>query len=87
MKSPDRPLKGAFCILAGIVSAMSFAVSPEDYAGMSAVPGSMRPSASAMICMVLAVPMKEQAPQEGQACCLYQVSCSSVISPRAHLAE
>ena len=38
MKSSDRPLKGAFCILAAIVSAMSFAVSPEGYAGMSAVP-------------------------------------------------
>ena len=39
-----------------------------------AEPGSMRPRASPMICMVEAVPMKEQAPQEGQACCLYQVS-------------
>ena len=36
--------------------------------------------------MVEAVPMKEQAPQEGQAWCLYQVSCSGVISPRAHMA-
>ena len=35
-----------------------------------AVPGSIRPSASAMICMVEAVPIKEQAPQLGQALCL-----------------
>ena len=35
-------------------------------AGMSAAPGSVRPSASAMHCMVLAVPRKEHAPQEGQ---------------------
>ena len=34
---------------------------------MSAVPGSMRPSASAMICIVEAVPMKLHAPQLGQA--------------------
>ena len=39
-------------------------------AGISAVPGSISPSASAMICMVEAVPMKEHAPQEGQAWCL-----------------
>ena len=40
---------------------------PLSAAGMSAVPGRARPSASAMICMVEAVPMKEQEPQEGQA--------------------
>ena len=34
---------------------------------MRALPGSMSPKASAMICMVEAVPIKEQAPQEGQA--------------------
>ena len=39
-------------------------------AGSSAVPGSIRPRASARICMVEAVPMKEHAPQEGQAWCL-----------------
>ena len=39
-------------------------------AGSSAVPGSISPSASAMICIVLAVPMNEQAPQLGQACFL-----------------
>ena len=38
MKTPSRPLQGAFCILLGIVSAMSFTVSPEGYAGMSAIP-------------------------------------------------
>ena len=38
--------------------------------GIRAVPGSIRPRASAMICMVEAVPMKEQAPQLGQACCV-----------------
>ena len=35
-------------------------------AGISAVPGSAMPSASAMDCMVLAVPRKAQAPSEGQ---------------------
>ena len=39
-------------------------------AGMRALPGSMSPKASAIICMVEAVPIKEQAPQEGQAWCL-----------------
>ena len=38
MKSPSRPLLGAFCILAGIASAMSFGVSPEGDVGMSAAP-------------------------------------------------
>ena len=38
MKTPSRPLQGAFCILLGIVSTMSFTVSPEGYAGMSAIP-------------------------------------------------
>ncbi len=37
---------------------------------IKAVPGSIRPRASAMTCMVEAVPIKEQAPQLGQACCL-----------------
>ena len=36
-------------------------------AGIRAVPGSIIPRASAMTCMVEAVPMNEQAPQEGQA--------------------
>ena len=40
-----------------------------------------------MTCMVEAVPMKEQAPQEGQACCLYQVSFPASISPRSYWAE
>ena len=35
-------------------------------AGASALPGSASPSASAMHCMVLAVPMKVHAPAEGQ---------------------
>ena len=34
-------------------------------AGINAAPGSVIPSASAMHCMVLAVPRKVQAPQEG----------------------
>ena len=38
--------------------------------GMSAVPGSISPSASAIICIVDAVPMNEQAPQLGHALCL-----------------
>ena len=42
-------------------------VSSGAVAGISAVPGSIRPSASAMICMVDAVPMNEHAPQLGQA--------------------
>ena len=39
-------------------------------AGIRALPGSINPRASAIICMVEAVPIKEQAPQDGQACCL-----------------
>ena len=39
-------------------------------AGIRAVPGSIRPNASAMICMVEAVPIKEHAPQLGHALCL-----------------
>ena len=35
-------------------------------AGISAAPGSVRPRASAMHCIVLAVPRKVHAPQEGQ---------------------
>ena len=42
----------------------------SQVAGISAVPGSMRPSDSAIICMVDAVPMNEHAPQEGHAWCL-----------------
>ena len=43
--------------------------SMPDEKGSKAVPGSDSPSASLMICMVQAVPMKLQAPQEGQALC------------------
>ena len=39
----------------------------SQVAGIRALPGSISPRASAMICMVEAVPTKEQAPQEGQA--------------------
>ena len=39
----------------------------SQVAGIRALPGSISPRASAMICMVEAVPIKEQAPQEGQA--------------------
>ena len=56
-------------------------------AGSRAEPGRARPNASAMICMVEAVPMKEQAPQLGQALHLAQFSFSSSISPRSNLAE
>ena len=42
----------------------------SQVAGISAVPGNMRPSDSAIICMVDAVPMNEHAPQEGHAWCL-----------------
>ena len=42
----------------------------SQVAGSSALPGSMSPRASAMTCMVPAVPMNEQAPQDGQALCL-----------------
>ena len=50
----------------------STATSPRSaqVAGISAEPGSIRPSDSAMICIVEAVPMNEHAPQEGQALCL-----------------
>ena len=41
-----------------------------DVAGIKAVPGNIRPNASAIICIVLAVPMKEHAPHDGQACVL-----------------
>ena len=39
-----------------------------------------------MICMVEAVPMKEQAPQLGQAFSLAQFRASSSISPRSYRA-
>ena len=55
-------------------------------AGISAVPGSARPSASAMICIVEAVPIKEHAPQLGQALHFAQSSFSSSISPRSNFA-
>ena len=42
----------------------------SQVAGIRAEPGSISPRASAMICMVEAVPINEQAPQEGQAWCL-----------------
>ena len=51
-------------------ASMAACFSSGAVAGIRAVPGSIRPSASAMICMVEAVPMKEQAPQLGQALCL-----------------
>ena len=54
--------------------------------GISAVPGSARPSASAMICIVEAVPIKEHAPQLGQALHFAQSSFSSSISPRSNFA-
>ncbi len=50
-------------------------------AGIRALPGRARPRASAMICMVEAVPIKEQAPQLGQALHLAQFNFSSSISP------
>ena len=40
-------------------------------AGIRAAPGSVRPNASAMHCIVLAVPRKVQAPQDGQPVSLY----------------
>ena len=55
-------------------------------AGSSALPGKARPSASAMICMVEAVPMKLQAPQLGQAFRLAHSSLAASISPRSYLA-
>ena len=40
-KNPlHKSVKGAFCILLGVLSAMSFAVSPEGYVGMSDAPAS-----------------------------------------------
>ena len=56
-------------------------------AGSRALPGRASPKASAIICMVEAVPIKEQAPQLGQAFCLAQLSSLSSISPRSYLAE
>ena len=53
-------------------------------AGRSALPGRASPRASAMICMVDAVPMNEQAPQLGHALCLAHVSFASSISPRSY---
>ena len=38
MSRIHRPLPGAFCIFAGILSAMSFVVGAEGYVGMSAAP-------------------------------------------------
>ena len=40
MKQFSRPLKGAFCILMGILCAMSFVVGQAGYAGMSELPAS-----------------------------------------------
>ena len=40
MKRLNRPLTGAFCILAGILSAMSFTVGQTGYAGISDLPAS-----------------------------------------------
>ena len=54
--------------------------------GINAVPGSARPSASAIICMVEAVPIKEHAPQLGHALHFAQSSFSSSISPRSNFA-
>ena len=55
-------------------------------AGIRAVPGSASPSASAIICMVDAVPIKEHAPQLGHALHFAQSSFSSSISPRSNFA-
>ena len=55
-------------------------------AGKRALPGSAIPIASAMICIVEAVPMKLHAPQLGQAFILAHSSLSSPISPRSNLA-
>ncbi len=55
-------------------------------AGISALPGSASPSASAIICMVDAVPIKEHAPQPGQALHFAQFSFSSSISPLRYFA-
>ena len=55
-------------------------------AGMRALPGRARPRASAMICMEEAVPIKEQAPQLGQALHFAQFNFSSSISPLWYLA-
>ena len=55
-------------------------------AGISALPGKAKPSASAMICIVDAVPINEQAPQLGQALHFAQSSFSSPISPRSNFA-
>ncbi len=56
-------------------------------AGSRALPGRASPRASAIICMVEAVPIKEQAPQLGQAFRFAQFSSLSSISPRSYLAE
>ena len=40
MKRLNRPLRGAFCILLGVLAAMSFVIGQEGYAGMSELPAS-----------------------------------------------
>jgi len=40
MKRMNRPLRGAFCVLVGVLSAMSFVIGQEGYAGMSELPAS-----------------------------------------------
>ena len=55
-------------------------------AGISALPGRASPRASAIICMVDAVPIKEHAPQLGQALHFAQSSFSLLISPRSYWA-
>ena len=58
----------------------------SESAGRSAEPGKVSPSASAIICIVEAVPINEQAPQLGQAFCFAQSYLSRLISPRSYLA-
>jgi len=54
--------------------------------GISAVPGRASPNASAIICIVEAVPINEHAPQLGHALHFAQSNLASSISPRSNLA-
>ena len=55
-------------------------------AGIRALPGSARPRASAIICMVDAVPINEHAPQLGHALHFAQSNFSLSISPLSYFA-
>ncbi len=76
-----EPLKENVCSIcasftAWLPASCAYARRSGLVAGIRALPGRARPSASAMICIVDAVPINEQAPQLGQALHFAQSSSS-----------